>query len=453
MADSANAKGHRRRAAGGKPSNPAVTADRSAAAGNTVRPTREPDRSQSRAGQARRRPVENVLRPTVRRDRGHPAPAPAPAPAAMPGRNAAHGSPSSSARAAAATAAQGGAPSGQAASNEAAVPEPIRQRFVQVGRKYHFPDGTRAFTDRGSRLTTASENTEVIRSLVMIAQARGWSDVTVSGTERFRKEAWFTAKLAGLTVRGYRATQFEQERLARSLARRDGHPQRDFDHPAQEPTDAERDAPAVSPTGRDRVLWGRLIDHGRATYHHDPHEPMSYFATVETERGERTVWGVDLERAFRESLTRPQVGEEIGLRPVRKDAVTVKAPERDAEGRVVGERDLQTHRNHWVVEKREFFDARATVAQTVRDTSVAPGEAVKEHPELAGTYLYLRGAEELARRRIRDPEDQRRFVDTVRTALADSVARGEPLAAVRLRERTAARPARAAERDPAPTRG
>ncbi|MGH8254620.1 MAG: LPD7 domain-containing protein [Steroidobacteraceae bacterium] len=322
------------------------------------------------------------------------------------------------------------------------VPEQIRQRFVQVGRKYYFPDGARAFTDRGSRLTTPSENTEVIRSLVAIAQARGWSDLTVSGTERFRKEAWFTAKLAGLSVRGYRASQFEQERLARAAGRRNQVPRNGADRTAAEATLAEPQAPRAERSGRNEVLWGRLIDHGRATYRHDPHEPTSYFVKVETERGAHTVWGVDLERAFKESLTQPQVGEEVGLRPVRKDVVTVKAPERDADGRVIGEHDLQTHRNRWVLEKREFFEARAAAAQTVGDASVAAREAVKQRPELAGTYLYLRGAEEIARRRIRDPEDQRRFVETVRGALAESVARGEPLAAVRLRERSARKPER-----------
>src|SRR5258708_38193884 len=34
------------------------------------------------------------------------------------------------------------------------VPEDVRKRFVQVGAKYFFPDGARAFTDRGHRLTT-----------------------------------------------------------------------------------------------------------------------------------------------------------------------------------------------------------------------------------------------------------------------------------------------------------
>src|SRR5687767_12467145 len=57
------------------------------------------------------------------------------------------------------------------------VPEDVRRRFVQLKNEYFFPDGAKAFTDRGDRLTTQSENTEVIRSLITIAQSRGWGEV------------------------------------------------------------------------------------------------------------------------------------------------------------------------------------------------------------------------------------------------------------------------------------
>src|SRR5690348_2810220 len=38
------------------------------------------------------------------------------------------------------------------------VPEDVRRRFVQVKDEYFFPDGAKAFTDRGDKLTTRSEN-------------------------------------------------------------------------------------------------------------------------------------------------------------------------------------------------------------------------------------------------------------------------------------------------------
>jgi putative DNA primase/helicase len=160
---------------------------------------------------------------------------------------------------------------------------------------------------------------------------------------------------------------------------------------------------------------------------------MSYFVKIETTRGDRTIWGVDLERALRESLTRPQIGEEVGLRALRQESVTVKAPSRDPQGRVIGQQDLATHRNQWILEKRAFFEQRAEAARTLRDGEVDAQQGVKRHPELVGTYHQVRAAE-LASKQLRDPEDQRRFVAQIRSALADSVARGEPLPPVRVRE-------------------
>ena len=421
---------------------------------NTLRPTRSRDRqrqaeAQGAAAGGKSRPArrENSIRPSRRR-----TPAAAAPKAAERG-----GNTRTYREAAAAPAAQPVSPveqkavsSEQGSEARRRVPEHIRKRFVQVGRHYYFADGARAFTDRGGRLTTPSENTEVIRSLVTIAQVRGWNAITVQGTDRFRKEAWFAARLAGLEVRGYRPTDFEHARIARTLARgRDGpvreaqenapndRRRRDFSGGTEGPGPG-REGKAEGHARRDGLLAGKLIDHGRATYRHDPREPMSYFVKIETPRGDRTIWGVDLERAFRESLTRPEVGDDVGLRAVRQDAVTVRTPERDADGKVVAQRDLTTHRNRWIVEKRAFFDARAEAARTLRDHGIHPKQAVKRHPELVGTYLQVHAAE-LAARRFRDPEDRERFVGQVRSALADAVARGEPLPPVRLRERAAER--------------
>lgn len=358
-------------------------------------------------------------------------------------------------------------PQSTAAADSRPVPDHIRRRFVQVGHKYYFTDGARAFTDRGRRLTTPSENTEVIKSLVTIAQTRGWTEISVRGTERFRKEAWFAARMVGLEVRGFRPSEFEQGRLIRALARQNEPPSREnlsaepgsperAAEPRREASPAREETPAGHRAERSALLTGKLVEHGRAPYHHDPHERMSYFVKIETRRGDRVIWGVDLERAFTESLTQPQVGDTVGLRAIRQEAVKVKSTERNPDGQVIGEHELATHRNRWVVEKRDFFEARAAAAETLRDSTIDPKQAIKQHPELVGTYLQVRAAE-LAARRIRDPEDQQKFVARVRSSLAESVARGEPLSPVRLRERSPERAERSSrrpqDREPAPVRG
>ncbi|MGH6632386.1 MAG: LPD7 domain-containing protein, partial [Sphingopyxis sp.] len=52
------------------------------------------------------------------------------------------------------------------------IPDTVRERFIQIGNNFFFPDGAEAFTDHGNRVTTRSENAIVIQSMVAIAQAR-----------------------------------------------------------------------------------------------------------------------------------------------------------------------------------------------------------------------------------------------------------------------------------------
>lgn len=343
-------------------------------------------------------------------------------------------------------------------SEPAPVPDEVRKRFVQIKNAYFFADGAKAFTDKGDRLTTPSENTEVVRSLVAIAEARGWSEVVVRGTERFRREAWAAARTAGLEVRGYKPTEFEQSRLVRSVASRSAKaPEQPRSERAEKQEQEQDDSGRSGPARRDRseaLLTGKLVDQGRAPYRHDMKEPMSYYVKIETPQGDRTIWGVDLERAMKESLSQPVAGDAVGLRAIRQEPVKVKAAQRDRDGKEVGQTELETHRNRWIVEKQGFFEERAEAARTLRDASIDPKQGGRQHPELAGSYVQVRAAE-LASKQIRDPQDQKRFVEKVREALAASVARGEPLPPVRLREErapeTRSRPARTPE--PAHGRG
>lgn len=180
-------------------------------------------------------------------------------------------------------------------------------------------------------------------------------------------------------------------------------------------------------------MIGRLKDHGSANYQFRRDEDPSYYVRLLTSRGERTLWGKDLERALRDGETRPKSGDLIGARRIGRDAVTVTARQRDAEGRVVAQEEHHAHRTRWVVEKVTFFAERARLARRLRDEQADLREAVRERPELRSTFLSVRAAEEFAARRIADPRDRERFLELVRGAIATSIHRGEPLPSVSLR--------------------
>jgi hypothetical protein len=224
--------------------------------------------------------------------------------------------------------------------------------------------------------------------------------------------------------------------------------------------DASGGRPAPSGSGPTRtrggqLLVGRLTEHGRAPYQFRSGEDVSYYVKLLTSRGERTLWGKDLERAISASETRAKVGDLVGARRVERRAVTVTARQRDAEGRVVRQEEHYAHRTRWVVEKVQFFAERARLARQVRDEQADARQSVRAHPELKSTFLSLRAAEAFAAQRIADPNDRARFLDLVRNAMAGSIRKGEPLPSVRLRDqraRSKAKPAVATPKREEPTR-
>lgn len=191
----------------------------------------------------------------------------------------------------------------------------------------------------------------------------------------------------------------------------------------------------------EKLLIGRLKDHGIANYQFRTRQEPSYYVKLLTRSGERTLWGKDLQRALLEGETRPQVGELIGVRRIARAAVTITSRQRDAEGRVIAQEERHAHRTRWVVEKVTFFAKRAQMARRLRDEQADVRESVRTHPELKSTFLTVRAAEEYAAKTIASPEDRERFLKLIRGAIASSIHKGEPLPSTSLRNRTAEAPA------------
>jgi hypothetical protein len=183
------------------------------------------------------------------------------------------------------------------------------------------------------------------------------------------------------------------------------------------------------------LVIGRLTEHGRANYQFRSDENASYYLKLLTSRGAKTVWGKDLERALTLSETSPKIGDLIGARRLAREAVTVTARKRVAQGRIVTEEAHLAHRTRWVVEKVQFFAERARLARRLRDEQADVRETVRAHPELKSSFLSVRAAQEFAARRIADPKDRERFLSLMREAMAASIQKGEPLPEVRLRVR------------------
>jgi hypothetical protein len=339
-------------------------------------------------------------------------------------------------------------------SSSQAIPDHFSTRYVRVDNKYHFPNGELAITDHGDRLSTPLENSEVIADLIETAKLRGWT-IEIAGTKTFKAEVWQQANLAGVAVRGYQATKLEQAMLDRRTGKdrgppggRDTRDPRDADSGARPESraaadDAARESARQSDQVpvKDGVYTGRLVKRGNTHYLNDPNENLSDYVTLRAGATELVLWGVDFDRAIRESLSKVKVGDEVSARFLGSEPVTVSRPVRDAQGEVVRETLVQRHRNRWSVETTEFLRERVELAKVVRDDTISKEAAVRRNPALAGTYTELHTARLKAKQQFKAPADQERFVASTRERLAAEIERGERLPATRV-------PARAARRTP-----
>jgi putative DNA primase/helicase len=93
----------------------------------------------------------------------------------------------------------------------------------------------------------------------------------------------------------------------------------------------------------DSGVKGILIKHGPAKYKFKKDENPSYFATLEANGKEITLWGVGLKSA----LYRVELGSEVELSRGKKERVEVDARQYDVKGQFVGIEKMSTYRQSW----------------------------------------------------------------------------------------------------------
>ena len=294
--------------------------------------------------------------------------------------------------------------------NQPAAAESLRHRFLQADNRFYFRGGsgeadTVAFADHGTSLTTEHEDPAVIHGMLLLAQAKGWTSLRVKGSDRFKAEAWMSATMAGIEVQEYHPREIDRVRLAERKGETPTTPPKDRVEPGtprahstsrgdKEPDPltasqniaintlhtilrARGDSAAMiaaaveEATARlqgERLVVGRIVEHGQARYGHDEKAELSYVVKVTTAKGEKEVWGVDLARAMEQS--KAKTGDAVALIQRAHERVTVQSPVKNEAGEVVGMAPQPAKRNKWDVlnlqtigvEARDRVTAAARVA-------------------------------------------------------------------------------------------
>jgi hypothetical protein len=174
------------------------------------------------------------------------------------------------------------------------------------------------------------------------------------------------------------------------------------------------------PGGQATSAPATLVAHGEAPYRHDPKNANSYYVTVRDDAGkESTRWGVDLGRAVKESGAQP--GERVTLAQEGAKPVSVPVRTADANGEVVAIDTKEAQRMTWRVERAEAFATKP------------PAEAVRQHPELAGSYAAQAAAERQAAADNLTPEQRAVVSRRVQQNIVNALERGDSPPEIRVR--------------------
>ncbi|SOE50019.1 hypothetical protein SAMN05446635_0303 [Burkholderia sp. OK233] len=271
------------------------------------------------------------------------------------------------------------------------VPKSVTNQYVaHEGKFLDRKSETVHFEDKGRSLSTASEDRDVIAHMVEVAKAKNWGELQLKGSEEFRRQAWIAAELAGVPTRGFkpgaqdravltaareamrigagdksseadkvRTNEMEaadaagQKQPAAPGSAKTATTGRENAAPGGNPTTATQQSAAApaspvqgtpTPAG---VTAGVLVAHGPAPFNHDEKQNDSYYATVRTEDGERTVWGLDIERAIGESGVQP--GQRIELEKGGSKTVTTQQRQFDKKGTELAPKSVESRRNEWLM--------------------------------------------------------------------------------------------------------
>jgi hypothetical protein len=77
--------------------------------------------------------------------------------------------------------------------------------------------GRVAFTDQGERIVFQSVHATAVKAGLQVAKDKGWQTVIVTGTEKFRREAWLQARLMGMELQGYTPSLWDREQAMKLL--------------------------------------------------------------------------------------------------------------------------------------------------------------------------------------------------------------------------------------------
>lgn len=104
------------------------------------------------------------------------------------------------------------------------IPDDLKPHYHQDGNAFRsaYHQEKIEFVDRGARMHAYFPvSTFTTRAMAHIAESRGWKEMEVTGTEKFRQAAYVEAAARGISVRGYEPSAKDKDILERRHDRKE----------------------------------------------------------------------------------------------------------------------------------------------------------------------------------------------------------------------------------------
>ncbi|MBU3626038.1 hypothetical protein ICN48_07300 [Polynucleobacter sp. JS-Safj-400b-B2] len=342
------------------------------------------------------------------------------------------------------------------------VPDLVKKRFLRGGQgDYFFKDRDHdlAFSDVGPRLKTATNDPQVIESMVAMALTKGWTTLKVKGSTEFKAQVWLAAQMVGLAVEGYRPTAKDYALLRHA---RESLQKNEIEGVFTRENTPELSKEAVAVSGvasqgavgidgtTNKILEkhepinpfaGVLLSHGSAPFEFDkrPGAKNNYYAQLRLADGkEKYHWGLGLRKAIESSNA--HIGEEVVLAKVGAKAVEVEEPVWNERNQLVGSKPITANRNDWKVERisqSQAIDSKSH-AQTqdpsapkliisqrlIAYSTLDASTAMTQFPELTQVYALRKVLLDQAKDQYPKPEEFSKISTAIEKRLSDELAKG-----------------------------
>lgn len=93
-------------------------------------------------------------------------------------------------------------------------PQSLAERYF-ASDEYYFDTQTQTsiFLDKGDKLSSARSDRQTIADMLEVAKAKGWDNITLKGTNEFKRQAFLEAESQGISTTGYTPTKEDQALL------------------------------------------------------------------------------------------------------------------------------------------------------------------------------------------------------------------------------------------------